>query len=312
LTIDADEQLMEGGIDHLRTFEGDALNITCISATTGERHQQPRLYYNEPQRIYWQGTAHNYLSVGPEDNSTVYLTYYTNKQKSADPDRTRRILEKWIKENPKDCTRELYYLGKEYRNRGLYKEACKILATHIQHNPDDPEKADSMILLARSLVGVGNINEAITTALAALYVNPDLSETFALLADLSPPDRRLKWKRLSMLATNNNVLFYRPDNRKIITVVCHTGFESIMADLITDLRTLTDEFDIEVLYDIATTGKSIVEFRLQTSNLIHLAGWSKRPETIWQLPLPDDVPVLMTDETDMTAAEMVMKYKQML
>src|SRR5690606_38198698 len=102
-----------------------------------------------------------------------------------------------------------------------------------------------------------------------------------------------------------------PDNRKIITMVAHTGYEQVAGELVKEIRQLTSDYDIEVLYDIATTGRQVVELRLQISHLIHCVGWEKYPVQLWEMPLPEGVPVEITTDTSETAAEVLMMYNKL-
>jgi len=288
LTIDSDEELEPGGIEKLKQFDGKALSIKCISGVTGEIHRQPRFYRREPG-IYWKGAAHNYLTCSGGQYSDITITYWPNQQKKKDPDRTMRILERWVKENRKDCTRELYYLAKEYYKRGWWKKAIKVYEKYIPKSTFLAEKADALVFLSRCYVAQGKYDKAVNACMGALNINPEFQEALLLIGELSNVENRLKWQHLASSANNAGVLFTRPDKRMKVTVLSKwdwagSGYRIVKAvrkaskgaidiEAITEYEGQgTDKYYIPSGPSVLRIGKEVAQSRINQSDIIHFKG----------------------------------------
>ena len=147
LIIDADEVLQEGAIEAFRKFDGEALSIKARCGGTGQTHASIRLHRNDP-KIRWDGAIHNYLNVAPSHVSGWVITYHYSQSHHYDPNRTLRILKKTVHANPK-LTRETYYLGIEYLNKGNYKKALYWLKRYLKIGEFNAEIVDAHINIAR-------------------------------------------------------------------------------------------------------------------------------------------------------------------
>ena len=287
-TIDSDEVLHPGGMDEMKKFRGVSLSVKCISGVTGEVHRQPRLYMKHP-KIFWQGAAHNYLNCSAGVYSEVTLTYYPNNQKKRDPDRTMRILQRWVKNNPKKCTRELYYLAKEYFKRGWWEKAIRSFQKYIPQSSFEAEKADAFLFLARSHVALKNYKDATNACLSALNLNPEFEEALNLAGELSGNTNRLKWKHLASNSNNSGVLFIRPDNRLKVTVLSKwdwagSGYRIVKSvrkasnghidiEAITEFEGQgTDKYFIPTGPSVSRIGKEVAQARIDKSDIIHFKG----------------------------------------
>ncbi len=269
LTIDADE-VLETPIEELRKFKGESLSILCINKYTGEEHRQPRLYINHPD-VYWKGAAHNYLTCGSGELSDVKITYYTNNQKKKDPDRTMRILRHWIKNNPKDCTRELYYLAKEYHKRGWFRKAIKTFRKYINKSKFTVEKADAYVLMSRGFAGLGKHRQAINACMAAINLNPDYSEALKLAGDLNGDANRLKFQYLASKATNHGVLFVRPDNRIKVTMLSDYDWAGSGYRIVKEVRKASGgSIDIEQI--VHRPGQGSKHWSMPGGSPLHIVG----------------------------------------
>ena len=289
LTIDTDEWLEPGAMKKLQAFEGEAMLIQCISDKTGETHQQPRLYKNDPEKIFWKRPIHNYLNVQASHDSDIVIHFGSNKQKKADPDRTFRILKRWIKKNRRDCLRERYYLGKEYHKREMFKEAVKQFSIYIKKSGFTAEKADALVCMARCKAGLGDLEGAVNSALGAMFINPQFKEAIELIGDLSENPNRLVWKYHAANANNYNVLFTRPKRRLKVTVLSKVDYAGSGLRIVDAVKKASQGYvDIEAItrwpgvgnriYDIRTgpgfeaLGRDAVQQRIDESDVIHFKG----------------------------------------
>jgi glycosyltransferase involved in cell wall biosynthesis len=288
-TIDSDEELEPGGMEIMKAFPGKALSVKCVSGIHGEIHRQPRLYMRHPA-IYWKGAAHNYLTCSGGQFSDVTITYWPNTQKKKDPDRTKRILERWVKKNPKNCTRELYYLAKEYFKRHWFKKAKKTFEKYIPKSEFPAEKADALVMLTRCNIGLNKYDEATNTCMAAININPEFKEALELAGELAPSNtNRLKWKHIASNAINNDVLFTRLDKRLKVTVLSKWDWAGSGYGIVKsvrkasggaiDIEAITEnegvgslKFQIQTGPGIMRTGKEVAEARIKNSDIIHFKG----------------------------------------
>jgi glycosyltransferase involved in cell wall biosynthesis len=287
-TIDTDEELHPGGMDEMKKFKGVSLSVKCISSVSGEIHRQPRLYLRHP-KIFWQGAAHNYLNCSSGIMSEVTITYHPNQQKKRDPDRTMRILERWVKEHPKDSAREIYYLAKEYFKRQWWKKAIKTFQKYVTQSKFEAELADAFLFLARCYVGTKEYKEATNACLAAININPEFEEAINLAGELSGNTNRLKWKHLAANANNAGVLFIRPDKRLKVTVLSKwdwagSGYRIVKAvrrasqghidiEAITEFEGQgTDKYFIPTGPGVGRIGREVAQSRIDKSDIIHFKG----------------------------------------
>ena len=302
LIIDSDEEL-QTPIDMLRKFNGRALSVLCINTVTGEEHRQPRFFRRDPD-IRWHRPAHNYLSCESGTISDALIHYKpTNKRKQQDPDRTMRILEYWIKHNPKDCLRERYYLSKEYHKRGWAHRAERQLRRYIKKSTFKEEKTDAYIMLARSLIAQGRYREATNSVMAAQHMNPQMKETYELLAEMADDTNRIRYKHIASKATNWGVLFTRKDQRMKVTILSKVDFAGTGYRIAQAVRQAShNRIDIEAItrgegvgkFDIKTgpsymrIGPDVVAERIDSSDIILFSGdWAYTDN--WEgIKLPDD------------------------
>ncbi len=279
LQIDADEVLVTP-VSKLKNLECESLSVNCINTNTGEEHRFPRVFMNHP-KIYWKGVAHNYLTCGNGELSDVVINYYTNKQKKKDPDRTLRILEHWVRNNPRDCTRELYYLSKEYHKRGQLKKTVSVLRKYIRRSLFTVEKADAFVVMSRCYAGLNKHKDAINCCMAAINLNPDFGEALRLAGDLNGDINRLKYQYLASKATNHGVLFIRPNKRIKVTVLSDEDIDNEGYRLVQEIRkTSKGQIDIELITakpnnrDMAGAplfliGNQVAQSRIDDSDIIH-------------------------------------------
>ena len=301
LTIDCDEELLSD-IEDMRKFNGDALSVLCVSGMNREEHRQPRLYRNRSD-IRWKGAAHNYLTTPTPIYSEHKIKYHWNNQKKKDPDRTFRILKRWVKDNPRECTRELYYLAKEYYKRGIKDKSERAIRKYIKRSSFDSEKADAYLLLCFLLQARKDNKGALNAAMSAISINPQFSEAYRVLSELSNDVNRLKWAHISTKATDSGTLFKRVDRRRRVTILSDIdyagcGYKNMLAvkfatknNIDIEALTLTpgqgtDKFFIKTGPALLEVGKEVAMDRIQSSDVIHFQ--CDRPmNNFGEIPLPD-------------------------
>ena len=303
LTIDADE-VLETPMAELKKFQGEALSVLCINDRTGEEHRQPRLYMNHP-KIYWKGAAHNYLTCSTGELSDVTIRYFNNKQKKVDPDRTKRILEYWCKKHPRDCTREMYYLAKEYQKRGNFKKTIRTLRKYLRRSAFTVEKADAFVMMARGFAGLGKHKDAINACMAAINLNPNFSEALRLAGDLSGDTNRLRYQYLASKATDHGVLFVRPNNRIKVTMLSDYDWAGSGYRIVKQVRTQSKgQIDIEAIVakigqgsnhwsmksgvPLDIIGGEIAQERINNSDIIHYKDDYPYQREFHGLVIPED------------------------
>ena len=305
-TIDADE-VLERGMDIMKNFKGESISVRCTNAKTGEVHRQPRLYIRH-QQIMWKGAAHNYLTCGSGQPLDVQITYYFNQQKVSDPNRTMRILEREVRRGVKG--REQYYLAKEYHRREWYRKALRMFKRYLKNSIFLAEKTDAYTLMARCYAAIGRHQDAINATLAAVNLNPDFQEALNLAGDLSGDVNRIKYQYLASKATNNGVLFIRPDRRLRVTVLsaqdwAGSGYRTVQA-----VRATGAKIDIEAMckfsgqgsrhYEMRTgpsidvVGMAQAQDRINRSDIIHYKGDKPFGREFYGLKIPKDKKIIYT------------------
>ena len=214
LIIDADEQLETGGIQKIRALienlppETRAIGFKTMSESRRLMHRSVRLFRNNIG-IVWHGWAHNYLSERAQLQADIVLRYGYSPAHVKDPDRTFRILSKYIAENP-GAGRERFYLAREYWYKKEYKEALRHYKLYLEKATWLPEIAEAWMQAARCYYFLNELFPARLACLRALEVNADFKDALTLMSQLSSEPNTSKWKEYSMLAKNTNTLFATP------------------------------------------------------------------------------------------------------
>jgi glycosyltransferase involved in cell wall biosynthesis len=211
LSIDADEFLHDLGAVREAVALAEAANAIAVNCKLiGEGSegyfQVPRLFRNDP-RCYWNGNAHNHLSVTGGEFGDVRITHGFSPAHLKDPDRTFRILQKDVKEV--GGSREKYYLGREYFYRGEYEKAVYILGEYVQGSRFMAEKADAFLVMAKAYWQLHRGDDARDACAQCLIINSHFKEACLFMAEISWPHLADQWKRMAETANNKDVLFVR-------------------------------------------------------------------------------------------------------
>lgn len=211
LSIDADEfchdfSKVREAVDKIGA---DAMNVKMLMENVvPESHFYfSRLFKNTPE-IYWVGAIHNCLNVGPTRDSEVVISYGASPAHALDPDRALRILESEVKKHPEN-PRELYYLGREYWYKQMWKKCTATLGKYVQVAHWNPEKADAFLIMSRAYSTQGLDEDARDACLQAIKINPNFKEALLFMAAIVPDAHAAQWKHMGETADNTNILFLR-------------------------------------------------------------------------------------------------------
>ncbi len=214
--IDADEFLEVGGIDRIKKFiENTEHRVVDIpSQNDGDKsvHWLPRLYVRNPE-IFYRGAIHNHLSSLPTEKLNVMITYGYSPAHQKDPDRAFRILKKEVEAHP-DCSREKFYLAREYWYRHDFETAIKWYDEYLAGKTKFwAEVGEALLTKARCLWFLQRGDEARDVCLQAIKLNANFQEALEFMAQMSGPGNRKRWLEFASTADNNGVLFIRPNNK---------------------------------------------------------------------------------------------------
>lgn len=187
LCLDADERVIEGGIQLIRqaieAASEDVDSIAVIMKGQNETFWSDRVFRNLP-RLRFVGKVHESCptmnSLRRED-----IVIEFNASPNHTPERNFKIIEKCLAENPHD-TRMMYCAGREYfcynyfPNAIYWFERYKRAVVSIW----GPEYADALFTLAWCYANMGEYAEAKSNCLEAIRVNPDFKEALELMAEL--------------------------------------------------------------------------------------------------------------------------------
>jgi len=207
LSIDADEYLSDNAVGKLHELTEQIEDRSAYLSLKGEssydRHYAIRLFQ---KNLQWAGKVHEVIVDLPETYSEIQITYGYSPAHDLDPDIDLRILESI--EDPN--TRESYYLAREYFYRHRWQDAAEVLQRdYIPNATWLPERADAYLMLARCLWQMERGEDARAACLQAINHNAHFREALVFMGEISRPDNRMMWWRMSEFADNRDVLFIR-------------------------------------------------------------------------------------------------------
>jgi len=219
LSIDADEVLhdpfeVKQTVELMEQRGILAANVLMVSGSSPENFVFPRLFKNVPE-VWWEGAAHNHVSVKGVDIGRVRITYTWSPAHAMDLDRTFRILKKEVERtnNP----REVFYLAREYWYRHKYEEAIKYYTDYVLRSGFLPEKAEAYLIMARCYWALGQGDQARLSCAQAIIINAHFKEAVKFMATLCGygsghsnwQANADQWLRMAETATNERTLFVR-------------------------------------------------------------------------------------------------------
>lgn len=207
LSIDADEFLEENGLDKIResieNCDEDSINIVMKPETGYGQHHLARVFKKSCE---WVGKVHEIIPFPSSHYCEAKITYGYSPAHDLDPDLDMRILESI--DHP--ISRDLYYLAREYFYRERWEDAVDIIENrYLPVASWMPERADAWLMMARCLWQMHRGEEARTACLQAINNNAHFKEALVFMGEISWPDNRMMWWKMSEFADNRNVLFIR-------------------------------------------------------------------------------------------------------
>ena len=138
----------------------------------------------------WSYPIHEWLCyTGEEPQKTVFLNgvvlnHYPDSSKSRGS--YLPLLEQAVEETP-NCSRMVYYLGREYMYSGEWQKCIDTLHKHLSLNTATwkEERAASMRWMARSYERLGNKEEALAWYLRAVAEAPDMRDAYVECAKMA-------------------------------------------------------------------------------------------------------------------------------
>jgi len=203
LILDADEFVPT--IDGLKALCLTPLDaISCVVYNKGKRsHEAVRVIR---KHIRYRYAIHEYPVIAQMLKSEFRVDH--DKVHKNDPARNIRILTKALEADPNE-TRYMYYLGSEYFSQDKWAECATLLEKYVRVSKYPAEKCDALYLLGIALTKLKRRDNAIIYALLSIFINPQFEEGFKLLATLSAPMYRQRWKDFASTANNQGVIFMR-------------------------------------------------------------------------------------------------------
>lgn len=156
----------------------------------------------------WVGAVHECITPAPQHNADVTIMVGQSPAKAGDPERNLRILLK----SDLGVSRNMFYLAKEYFERGRYGNALAWFDAYLQSNARTEAEIHWAWLMKAYCYwhdGSGRGDKARECGMEALRQNPASKETIRLLAEMHNGAYREKWARLEKAADDEGVLFVR-------------------------------------------------------------------------------------------------------
>lgn len=206
-SIDADEFLEPGGIEKIRRAiddcDEDSINVVMKPEDGYGQHHLARVFRKECE---WVGKVHEVIKFPSTTYCDARITYGYSPAHDLDPDLDMRILESI--ESP--TARDLYYLAREYYYRQRWQDAVDVIENrYLPLASWMPERADAWLMMARCLWQMHRGDEARTACLQAINNNAHFKEALVFMGEISWPDNRMMWWKMSEFADNRSVLFIR-------------------------------------------------------------------------------------------------------
>lgn len=235
LSLDADEYL-DCDFSEVRKAVELAKDYVAVhmKAEGGQRLEFlfSRLFRNSPD-IFWVQRAHKHLNLpgAGEEVGNVRIIFGHSPAHENDPDRTMRILEGVVADEP-NPGRNLYYLGREYWYKQRYKECTSMLGRYVQVSSWSAEKAEAFMIMSQCYSAQGLDEDARDAILQAIKINPNFKEAVEWMAGISTPENAIQWKRMARTANNRDILWDRSPAfpvHDIILLSPHNDDESLFA-----------------------------------------------------------------------------------
>lgn len=207
LSIDADEYLIEDGLGKIKNFldtcKTEGVEVSMQGENSYSQHSSIRVFQ---KKCDWMGKIHEVVDAKTKSHCQAKIIYGHSPAHELDPDIDLRILSSIPNPSPRD----LYYLAREYFYREKWEQAVDILETqYLPAATWKPERTDAWLMLARCLWNLQRGDDARTACLQAINNNAHFREALVFMGEISWPDNRMMWWKMSEMADNREVLFVR-------------------------------------------------------------------------------------------------------
>lgn len=200
----------------------DKYDILSITAKTDlEEVMQPRVFRNS-HNFWYYSAYHNTLKYWPDGlkgrpelcaenkyyETALMIISKNGPNHQREPDRTFRILENALLENPLD-SRAMYYIARELLNRKEPLKALYYLNFYAEISRPSNEYAEVCFLLATIYADLRIYPKAGEWALKAVGILPSFKQAWQMIHAISHPQFKKYWEPMIEGADNKGVLFNR-------------------------------------------------------------------------------------------------------
>ena len=209
LSIDADEQLEDGGVDAIRRLAGTTFMAQRLILEYPKHTSFGIKLIRNKAGIHWVGKAHKDLNIPVKTILPVKIYCHRSPSHKNDPDRTFRILKQDFYDTPSN-KRNLYYLAREYANRHIFQEAIDLFVRYFEEGNDRFLQADTCLYLAKLYKTTDDIRLARVWADKSTHVLPEFKEAWDFCAHIAQDKfKRLAYLKFYEIANNKNVRIIR-------------------------------------------------------------------------------------------------------
>lgn len=202
LSIDADEQYewLPPKL-WIEQNDADAFIVQLKEENGSNKSTAIRLFKKE---LEWNWKIHEHITCNPTRvmESDIVIRFGRSPTHDEDPMRNLRILSNEYKSWKRDA-RTCYYLGKELLNFEQYELSKDAFVEYIWKSNYIPEKADAFLMIACAESAIWNKSNAISFAVNAIALCPDLKVAYELIAEISWENL---WSKHAEIANNEKCL----------------------------------------------------------------------------------------------------------
>lgn len=208
MTIDADWRLVSPVAEVRAAVKklaaaGQRSGFCTAVYPNGQHHQTAVLYARD---VRWIGRVHEHLDVSTTVRTGIRFSIGDSPSRAADPERNLRILMK----SDLSLPRNQFYIGREHYERGQYVLAVWWMQEYLEHGQFLGEIAEAWLTLAKAYWALSKGDKARAACLECIRQLPDFAEALRFMGVIHNEPWRTHWKRLATAATNDGVLFVRP------------------------------------------------------------------------------------------------------
>lgn len=205
LSIDADEQLEDGGLDKIKNLIDPTKFAYMLRLDYFTYIAFGIKLFKNRAGIHWIGKAHKILNIPVESILDVCISCECSPTHREDPNRTLRILKRDFYDTPSNI-RNVYYLAREYANRHNFQEAIDLFSRYFEEGNDRFLQADACLYLAKLYRATEDMRLSRAWADKATHVLPEFKEAWDFCAFIAQDKfKKLAYLKFYDIANNKNV-----------------------------------------------------------------------------------------------------------